>query len=278
MRLRTLLLSSALCLPFTVGTAPAEPVGVTAAVNQAAHGTPPKRQIRTISLGDAIIHDELIETDANGLLQILLADGTTFTVGPSSSLKIDSFVYDRDAGTAKIAATLGKGVFRFIGGQASKTPGGVTLDTPVGTVGIRGAIAGLDFSGKDKSSFRVDMLYGKEITLKTKDGKKKRIYKQGYSILFDKEKKAFIKKTLEKQIALFEKLMSGKLGKNGGAPKPPTGGMVLSSGIGQSNSDVPIFSITTPDPFGQGDDPVGDANRQTIRNEAIEASSEYYPL
>ena len=55
-------------------------------------------------LGDRIIHNEKIETNGKGLLQILLADGTSFTVGPNSSMSIDSFVYDPDANTAKVVA------------------------------------------------------------------------------------------------------------------------------------------------------------------------------
>ena len=64
----------------------------------------PGQAPKTIYLGDEIIHNQKITTDAKGLLQILLADGTSFTVGPNSSLTINSFVYDPDAGTAKVVA------------------------------------------------------------------------------------------------------------------------------------------------------------------------------
>ena len=134
-------------LPVAAGAALGQSVGVTAAVNQNAIGTPPSDKPRTMVLGEQVIHDEKIVTDGKGLLQILLADGTSFTVGPNSSMAIDSFVYDPNAGTAKVVATLGKGVFRFIGGRTSKTTDGAVLNTPVGTVGIRGGISDLDFSG-----------------------------------------------------------------------------------------------------------------------------------
>lgn len=266
MRLRSVLLTSACCLPVMATGALAQDVGVSAAVNQSARGTPPSQQVRTISLGDRIIHDELVETDAGGLLQILLADGTTFTVGGSSSLKIDSFVYDPNAGTASVSAAMSKGVFRFIGGQTSKTPGGTSIDTPVGTVGIRGAIVDFDFSGLDPADFHIDMRYGDEVTLTLPNGVTLRLYQPGYSILFDKGK-ARIGKTLKQMTIAFQKAISGKTGKQGGAPKKPTNEMVAASGIGPTNSGKPgrFIPIPTPRPD-PVDDATGDANRQAQRD------------
>ncbi|MHA6645284.1 FecR family protein [Mesorhizobium sp. A623] len=256
-----------------VGTA--QQVGVSAAVNPSTRGTPPTQAVRTITLGERIIHNELIETDADGLLQILLADGTTFTVGPSSTLKIDSFVYDPDAGTASVTATLGKGVFRFIGGQTSKTPGGVTLNTPVGTVGIRGAIGDMDFSRSDGMLAYIVLRYGKEITLKEKDGQKARLYKPGYLIVIDGKNKLEIKKTPPGWTTLFQKLIGGHRGKNGGAPKPPTADMVVSSGISTTNSGIPATANAIPLPTARpptdGDDFLADPNRDALRHEAIQA-------
>lgn len=253
----------------------AQQVGVSAAVNPSTRGTPPTQAVRTITLGERIIHNELIETDTDGLLQILLADGTTFTVGPSSTLKIDSFVYDPAAGTASITATLGKGVFRFIGGQTSKTPGGVTLNTPVGTVGIRGAIGDMDFSGSDGMLAYIVLRYGKEITLSYKGGKRARLYKPGYLIVVDGKNKLQIKKTPPGWTALFQKLVGGHRGKNGGAPKPPTADMVVNSGIPTTNSGVPAttnaIQLPSARPPADGDDFLAEPNRDALRNGAIQA-------
>ncbi len=141
MSVRRALLSLATCIvALSIGQAnAASEVGVAAAVNQSALGVPPGASGRTITLGDNVIHNEHVTTGGEGLVQILLVDGTAFTVGPNSDLTIDDFVYDPNAGTAKVAATLTRGVFRFIGGRTSKT-GGATIKTPVGTAGIRGGI------------------------------------------------------------------------------------------------------------------------------------------
>jgi hypothetical protein len=98
-------------------------------------------------------------------------------------MTIDSFVYDPDADTAKVVATFGKGVFRFIGGRTSKSPDGAVLDTPVGTVGIRGGIGDFDFSGRHGVPPHIDMLFGDSITL-TRGGRQLgHLYQNGYSIV-----------------------------------------------------------------------------------------------
>jgi hypothetical protein len=168
---------------FAGGPALAQTVGVAAAVNQRALGAPPGSRVRTLSLGDKVIHNEKISTNASGLLQILLADGTSFTVGPSSSMVIDSFVYDPDANAAKVVATFGKGIFRFIGGRTSKTPDGAVLNTPVGTVGIRGGIGDFDFSGRHGTPSHIDMLFGDWITLTRGGQLLGRLYEPGYSLV-----------------------------------------------------------------------------------------------
>ena len=47
-------------------------------------------------------------TTAAGSVQILFVDKTSMTIGPNSDLTIDEYVYDPNAGSGKLAATLGK--------------------------------------------------------------------------------------------------------------------------------------------------------------------------
>lgn len=118
----------------------ASDVGVAGATNTNAFGTPPTKPKRLITLGDNIFFNEHITTDENGLLQILLKDGSTFAMGPSSDLVIDKFIYNPDTEIGEIAATLAKGTLRFIGGRISKAQESVKVTTPNATIGIRGGI------------------------------------------------------------------------------------------------------------------------------------------
>ena len=108
-------------------------------VSQISFQTPNAAVGRTVGSGDAIRLGDRIVTGPAGRLQILLLDQSTFTVGPNASMVIDSFVYDPKSGNGTMGATVTRGVFRFVSGRISRTnPRGVTIKTPVATIGVRG--------------------------------------------------------------------------------------------------------------------------------------------
>ena len=85
-----------------------------------------------VKIGKSVFYNQRINTTGSGLVQVLLVDGSTFTVGPGSDLVIDKFVYDPKKNKGEIVATFCKGVMRFVGGKFSKNDGGVTVNTPSG--------------------------------------------------------------------------------------------------------------------------------------------------
>ncbi len=118
----------ALCvgLGAAIGPAEADKVGVAAAVNPDAFSSLAGAPQSQINIGKSIFYNERINTTGSGLVQVLLVDGSTFTVGPGSNLVIDKFVYDPKKGTGQIAASFSKGVMRFVGGKISKNDDAVT--------------------------------------------------------------------------------------------------------------------------------------------------------
>ncbi len=62
------------------------------------------------------------------------------TIGPNSDLTIDEYVYEPTGNTGKLAATLGKGALRFVGGQISHN-GDAEIKTANAVIGIRGGTA-----------------------------------------------------------------------------------------------------------------------------------------
>jgi hypothetical protein len=120
--------------------AQAQNAGRVGAVNPDATGTPPGAAARTLSIGANVVYKERVQTSAQGSTQILLPDTSTLNIGRNSSIVIDEYVYDPNAGTGKMVASVSKGVMRFVGGQISHTVG-VTVNTPVATLGIRGGVA-----------------------------------------------------------------------------------------------------------------------------------------
>lgn len=120
--------------------AQAQESGRVGAVNRDATGTPPGAASRMLDIGTNVIFKERIQTSASGSAQIMLPDTSTLNLGRNSSIVIDEYVYDPNARTGKMVASVSKGLMRFVGGQISHTAG-VTVRTPVATLGIRGGVA-----------------------------------------------------------------------------------------------------------------------------------------
>jgi hypothetical protein len=95
-------------------------------------------QRRTITSGDKMFADEVVETANNGKGQLLFLDETSLTVGPDSRLTLDKFVFDPNASRSTVSMTAVRGVFRFISGNLPKQA--YEIKTPAGIVGVRGTI------------------------------------------------------------------------------------------------------------------------------------------
>lgn len=163
---KQLLLIPALFLTVAAPAAQAEVIGRTSAVNPAASGAPPGGSVKTLNVGENIVHKYRVTTTASGSVQLIFVDRSTFSIGPNSNLVIDEFVYDPKANVGKMSATLSKGVMRFVGGQASHT-GGATISTPATTLGIRGGIVTVRHDGTEGT--RVVNHFGR-ITVQTASG------------------------------------------------------------------------------------------------------------
>lgn len=251
------ILLPALALLAAAMPATAQDVGVAAAVNQSAQGTRPNLAVRTIGLGDNVIYNERIDTNDIGLVQLLLADGTTFTVGPNSSLVIDSFVYDPEAGTAQVAATLTKGVLRFIGAATSKTENGVAITTPVGVVGIRGGVTDINMSPPPGMPQHVSMIFGNSVTLSNGGDVIGRLFEAGYSLAASGGGIETVKTPPEWASAI-QQALSSNPGQTGGAPQSPTNTTVANSDLDDVNSGNTNPEPPTPQPPLNRPDELGD--------------------
>ena len=92
-----------------------------------------------------------------------MLDGSTFTVGPGSSLVIDKFVYNPGTGKGALVASFSKGALRFVGGKLSKNEPGVKVKTPAGALTVRGGIALMKVNGPNQAKFV--FVFGKYLSL-----------------------------------------------------------------------------------------------------------------
>ena len=271
------------------GSAMAAPkVGVAAAVNTEAYGTPPGGARRTMVLGENVIYQHRIETGGTGLVQVLLVDGSTFTVGANSDLVIDEFVYDPDAGSGKLVASFGKGVARFVGGRLSKKKGGVTVKTPVGTIGIRGGIANLNLAAGEGAAF--SLLFGDELSFTGTDGSTNRVYESGYTLQVDFNGSAGrVRQTTQADLGGVQQGLSSRPGQNGGTGNPPADRNVRQSRVPDQNSGLgPVSTLPPPKPqvvrstrFGQADNDLVEVqknNQDRTRDEINRSNVEIIPV
>jgi hypothetical protein len=90
-----------------------------------------------VNAGDLVYRGDVIQTGVTGGVNITFADGTTFTVSSNARMELTEFVYDPKGHSNSTLLSLTKGTFTFIAGDIAHT-GDMKVDTPVGTLGIRG--------------------------------------------------------------------------------------------------------------------------------------------
>ena len=88
--------------------------------------------------GDAVYRDEGVRTDPDSTTKLVLRDKTVLTVGPSSFVKLDRFVYAGEGLSGAIAVNVVKGALTFATGNAAKHSYAIT--TPTAALGVRGTI------------------------------------------------------------------------------------------------------------------------------------------
>jgi hypothetical protein len=79
--------------------------------------TPPEKAAHALKSGDKVFMGDKIETGADSHLQVLLLDQTVFTLGPSSSITVDEFVFDPN--NVENKAGMVKGIFRAVSGKVA---------------------------------------------------------------------------------------------------------------------------------------------------------------
>jgi hypothetical protein len=215
-----------------IGAAAAQDnVGVTAAVNPDATGTPPQRATRTLNVGLDMFKNERVTTGPEGKTQLLFIDGSALSIGPNSEVVLDEFVYDPKTETGKLAMTATKGVFRLVGGKLSKTEP-VMLKTPTATIGIRGGIVTVenDFVG---------FLFGKEATVQgtAPEAPSVSLVRPGTGVPLLPGGQLGVPSPIPvERIVNAMTALEGVRGRSGGASEQPTEGRVRAGGVGQASA------------------------------------------
>ncbi len=188
-----------------------------------------------------MLFNERIATQSTGETQILFVDASTLSVASNSDMVIDQFVFDPHAGTGKLAASLTRGVFRFVGGALSKNDNAVTMRTPTATIGIRGGIVlvnvqpdcGAPVVTPGCNALEVIFGYGQSVTVTGLNGISQTITRPGFAVTVAARgaaPSAPAPAPRGTMAALLTKL-AGRPGSHGGATRIPTETVVAKSGV-----------------------------------------------
>jgi hypothetical protein len=136
-----------------------DPVGKVESVSGTVHVTHPSAVLVQANLpagdggqtkiGDLVYRGDVIETGVDGAVGITFADGSAVNFSPSAKMEVTEFLYDPRGNSNSTLISLTEGTFSFISGAIAKT-GQMKIDTPVGTLGIRGTAPRVEIS-KDGS-------------------------------------------------------------------------------------------------------------------------------
>ncbi len=117
------------------------PVGAVGEVTGHATVTHMDGSKETIAKGTAIFEGDIIETDETGAVNIRFADDSSFAVSNSAKLAIDEFVFDSQTNEGENRFSMLRGLFVYTSGLVGREdPDDVQINTPVGSIGIRGTI------------------------------------------------------------------------------------------------------------------------------------------
>ncbi|HEY8191379.1 MAG TPA: FecR domain-containing protein, partial [Alphaproteobacteria bacterium] len=101
--------------------------------------------IENVTIGTPVFEGDIVETDAAGAVNIRFVDESSFAVSANARLAVDEYIFDGAGGDGGASSfSLLRGMFVYTSGLIGREdPDDVKIETPVGSIGIRGTtIAG----------------------------------------------------------------------------------------------------------------------------------------
>ena len=109
-----------------------------------------------ITLGTEVFQGDIIETEGDGAVNIGFVDDSSFAVSNDARIAIDEFVFDPETEAGSQDFSVVRGVFMYTSGLIGReNPDQVEIDTPVGSIGIRGTIIGGNINPDGESTVSV---------------------------------------------------------------------------------------------------------------------------
>ncbi|WP_299625259.1 Ig-like domain-containing protein, partial [Pelagibius sp.] len=123
----------------------AEPIGQVSTLSGSARVQRPDGTRANLSEGDPIFEGDVVSTGVGSELGILFVDDTVFSLSANARMVINELIYNPSSTANSMGISLIQGTFVFITGKVAPS-GGIDVETPVGTIGIRGTTVGVQIA------------------------------------------------------------------------------------------------------------------------------------
>ncbi|GJD46915.1 hypothetical protein AFCDBAGC_4800 [Methylobacterium cerastii] len=125
-------------------------------------------ETRALAPTGPLLFKDKLRTGPGARLEAKLEDGTVLTLGEKGRMTVDEFVYKPGYLGGAMSVKVAQGAFLFVGGKVEGPTGGnVVIETPVGTLGVRGTTV---WGGQIDKGYGVLVLDG-EVEVTTNRGK-----------------------------------------------------------------------------------------------------------
>jgi FecR protein len=117
---------------------------------------------QSLSPGSELYAGEKVRTGNLGKADLVFVDNTNLTVGPTSEVVLDKFVYDPTGSKSSVVMQATRGAFRFVTGTQDHRA--YQVNTPYGSLGDRESLANFmrDIPGEVSSPPSASLSYGEE--------------------------------------------------------------------------------------------------------------------
>lgn len=247
---RIAIVLSALCA-LAVPAAAEQTIGSAASIEKDVQGVAGGRGVR-LGVGDDVYFEEVLTTGAESRGKFTFVDRTNLQMGPSSRVKLDSFVYSGGTGVSFNAA---KGAFRFV--TAPGAHKGYEVRTPTATIGVRGT----NFATRVVAGSTTAVIYNGSIEVCDAAGANCRILDKPCTFVVATGAGVSAPKTIGKNDWSFDKSCKGApppLGDQGSNAPPPGGPVPPPDGEPPINWGGPTIGVLLGPTIGDGSfaDPV----------------------
>ena len=156
---------------------PAQPLLASVAILNVQPGPGGKPIVRSVT--KETVTGDRFETSEKEIQQVLLSDGTSLTLGPGSTMVIESFTYDPQTQSGQLSIRLERGQFRIVGGLLNNT-GNIAVQTPSGKLDLDNASVFVEVQANGVT--RASLLHGKSLKMTT-NGKSETVERPAFEVV-----------------------------------------------------------------------------------------------